>query len=181
LFGVSDQQVRRIVYDACNDKPSASTNQRGAKSKLTTDFITSILLLLEETPSTTLKKLAKHVKSKFNIQVTTAAIQKTLKTIEVTWKTVTPIPRKWNEAAFLQQRHDYVLNCVTNVGQKLIFVDESGFNSETRPLHGYALSGKSFFSTFFYFTLIDSLDSRTCGCFEDKRVRKYDQSYWCNG
>ncbi|WAQ85458.1 hypothetical protein PtA15_6A86 [Puccinia triticina] len=142
-FGVSDRQVHRIVDDARNDKPSASTNRRGAKSKLTTDVITPILLLLKETPSTTLKKLAEHVKSEFDIQVTPAAIQKTLKTIEVTWKTVTPIPQKWNEAAFLQQRHNYVLNCVTNVGQKLIFVDESGFNSETRPLHGYALSGNA--------------------------------------
>lgn len=84
LFGVSDQQVRHIVYDACNDKPSASTNQRGTKSKLTTDVIMSILLLLEDTTSTTLKKLAKHIKSKFDIQVTLAAIQKTLKTIKVT-------------------------------------------------------------------------------------------------
>ncbi|WAQ87725.1 hypothetical protein PtA15_8A631 [Puccinia triticina] len=112
----------------------------------------------QDTPSTTLKKLAEHVKSEFDIQVTPAAIQKTLKTIKVTWKTVTPIPQKWNEAAFLQQRHDYVLNRVTNVGQKLIFVDESGFNSETRPLHGYA----------------------KCGCFEDKCAREYDQSHWCN-
>jgi hypothetical protein len=106
-------------------------------------------LLLEETPSTTLKKLAEHNESQFNIQVKPAAIQKTLKTIEVTWKTVSPIPQKWNEAAFLQQQHNYVLNCVTNVGQKLIFVDESGFNSKTRPLHSYALSGKSFFLLFF--------------------------------
>ncbi|WAR55341.1 hypothetical protein PtB15_6B80 [Puccinia triticina] len=142
-FGVSDRQVQRIVDDARNDKPSASTNRRGAKSKLTADVITPILLLLKETPSTTLKKLAEHVKSEFDIQVTPAAIQKTLKTIEVTWKTVTPIPQKWNEAAFLQQRHNYVLNCVTNVGQKLIFVDESGFNSETRPLHGNAAALKT--------------------------------------
>jgi hypothetical protein len=103
--------------------------------------ITSVLLLLEQDPSTTLKKLAEHVKAEFNIQVSPAAIQKTLKSIEVTWKTVTPIPRKWNEAAFLQQRHDYVLNRVTNVGQKLIFIDESGFNSQTHPSHGYAISG----------------------------------------
>jgi transposase len=41
-------------------------------------------LLLEETPSTTLKKLAEHIMSKFDIQVTPAAIQKTLKKIEVT-------------------------------------------------------------------------------------------------
>jgi transposase len=44
----------------------------------------SILLLLEDTTSTTLKKLAKNIKSKFDIQVTLAAIQKTLKTIKVT-------------------------------------------------------------------------------------------------
>ncbi|PLW10853.1 hypothetical protein PCANC_25655 [Puccinia coronata f. sp. avenae] len=142
-FNILDQQVRRIIDDARNGKTTASTNPRGSKSKLTTDVITSVLLLLEQDPSTTLKKLAEHVKAEFNIQVSPAAIQKTLKSIEVTWKTVTPIPRKWNEAAFLQQRHDYVLNRVTNVGQKLIFIDESGFNSQTHPSHGYAISGQA--------------------------------------
>ncbi|KNZ56643.1 hypothetical protein VP01_2357g1 [Puccinia sorghi] len=59
--------------------------------------------------NTTLKKLAELVKNKFYIEVSPGAIQKTLKKIEVTWKTVTPIPHKWNEAAFLQEQH-YVLN-----------------------------------------------------------------------
>jgi hypothetical protein len=68
----------------------------------------------------------------------------------VTWETVTPIPNKWNKAAFLQERHDYVLNQVTNVGQKLIFIDESGFNSQTHPSHGYALSGEYFFLVYLY-------------------------------
>ena len=118
------------------------------KSKLITNIITSIFLLLEDNPSTTLKKLLEHVKNNFDIKISPAAIQKTLKTINVTWKTVTPIPHKWNEAAFLQQRHDYVLNRVTNVGQKLIFIDESGFNSQTHPSHGYALSGLLFLFVF---------------------------------
>ena len=118
------------------------------------DFITSILLYLKENPSTTLKKLAKHVKDEFDIQFSPAAIQKTLKNVKVTWKTVTPIPHKWNEAAFLQQlhkwneaaflqqQHAYVLNWVTNIGQNLIFIDKLGFNSNTCPSHGYSLSGK---------------------------------------
>ncbi|KNZ50023.1 hypothetical protein VP01_463g11 [Puccinia sorghi] len=42
---------------------------------------------------------------------------------------------KWNEATFLQQRHDYVFNRVTNIVDKLIFIDESGFNSQNNPLH----------------------------------------------
>ncbi|KNZ55469.1 hypothetical protein VP01_266g4 [Puccinia sorghi] len=58
-----------------------------------------------------------------------------------TWKTVTQIPHKWNEASFLQQQHNYVLNRVTSIGQKLIFIDESGFNSQTHPSHGYLLIG----------------------------------------
>ncbi|KNZ60136.1 hypothetical protein VP01_1606g7 [Puccinia sorghi] len=73
---------------------------------LTTDIVTSILLLLKDNHSTTLKKLTEHVKKNHDIQVSIGAIQKMLKTIDVTWKTVTPIPRKWNKAAFLQQQHD---------------------------------------------------------------------------
>ncbi|KNZ46445.1 hypothetical protein VP01_7251g1, partial [Puccinia sorghi] len=92
-FGISDRQVRHIIDDARNNKNSASTNQRGAKSKLTTDIVTSILLLLEDNPSTTLKKLTEHVKNNHDIQVLPGEIQKMLKTIDMTWKTVTPIPR----------------------------------------------------------------------------------------
>ncbi|KNZ61687.1 hypothetical protein VP01_13704g1, partial [Puccinia sorghi] len=114
-LGILDQQVRCTIDDARNNKKSASTNQSGAKLKLKTDIVTSILLLLEDNPSTTLKKLTDHVKNNHEIQVFPGAIQKMLKTINVTWKNVTPIPRKWNEAAFLQQQHDYVLNRVTNV------------------------------------------------------------------
>ncbi|KNZ61675.1 hypothetical protein VP01_1371g4 [Puccinia sorghi] len=69
-----------------------------------------------------------HVKNNHNIQVSPGAIQKMLKTIDVTWKTVTPIPRKWNEATFLQRQHGY-----------------SGFNSQTHPSHGYSLTGEGFF------------------------------------
>ena len=95
--------------------------------------------------------MAEHIREEFNISVTPAAIQKTLKTVNITWKTVTQIPCKWNEAAFLQQEHDYVMNRVTNVGQKLILIDESGFNSQTHPSHGYSLSVKLFLNFFFFF------------------------------
>ncbi|KNZ56360.1 hypothetical protein VP01_2422g4 [Puccinia sorghi] len=94
-----------------------------SEQQLKTDIATSILLLLEEESSTTLKKLTEHLKSNHNIQVSPGEIQKMLKTIDVTWNTVTPIP---NEAAFLQEQHDY-----------------SGFNSQTHPLYGYSLTGQA--------------------------------------
>ncbi|KNZ61634.1 hypothetical protein VP01_1376g1 [Puccinia sorghi] len=96
---------------------TTSTNRQGAKYKLTTDVMTLVMFILEETPSTTLKKLVEHVKNKFDIHVSPSAIQKTLKNIKVTWKTVTPITHKWNEAAVLQEQHNYVLNQVTNIGK----------------------------------------------------------------
>ena len=43
-FGMSDRQVRRILEDARTERPSASTNRRGLKSKLTTEVLTSVLL-----------------------------------------------------------------------------------------------------------------------------------------
>ncbi|KNZ53298.1 putative signal peptide protein, partial [Puccinia sorghi] len=64
---------------------------------------------------TRLKKLMEHVKKKHIIQVLTGDIQKMLKAIDVTWKIVTCIPCKWNEAVFLQKRQNYVLNRLTNI------------------------------------------------------------------
>ncbi|KNZ57933.1 hypothetical protein VP01_2039g6 [Puccinia sorghi] len=84
----------------------------------------SVLLLLEDKSTTTLKKMAKHICEEFEISVTPEEIQKTLKTVDITWKTVTQIPCKWNEASFLQQQHNYVLNQVTNTHPSCgLFVD----------------------------------------------------------
>ncbi|KNZ48160.1 hypothetical protein VP01_586g1 [Puccinia sorghi] len=135
-FGISNSQVCQILDDAHTQRSSASTNQRGHKSKLTTKVLTSVLLL-EDNPTTTLMKMSKNIREEFDISVTPAAIQKTLETVDMTWKTVTQIPQKWNEASFLQKQENYVLNQETNVGQKLIFIDESGFNSQTHPSHDY--------------------------------------------
>ncbi|KNZ58602.1 hypothetical protein VP01_189g6 [Puccinia sorghi] len=63
--------------------------------------------------------MSKHIREEFDILVNPAEIQETLKTVEITWKTVTQIPHKWNKAAFLQQRHNDVLNRVTNAMQPL--------------------------------------------------------------
>ncbi|WAQ89224.1 hypothetical protein PtA15_10A648 [Puccinia triticina] len=143
-FQISNRQVRRIVSNAREGKPNASLNRRGPKSKITSDILVSILLHLEEDPKSTLSDLAKLVKDEFDVQISTPAIHKTLKSVDVTWKTVTPVPRKWNEAAFLQQRHNFVLRRATDIGCKIVYVDESGFNLETQASRGYALSGRFF-------------------------------------
>ncbi|KNZ44898.1 hypothetical protein VP01_8714g1 [Puccinia sorghi] len=85
--------------------------------------------------------MSKHFREEFEISVTPEAIQKTLKTANMTWKTVNQILCKWNKATFLQQQHNYVLNQVTNDGHKLIFLNESGFNFQIHPSHGYLLTG----------------------------------------
>ncbi|KNZ48947.1 hypothetical protein VP01_5309g2, partial [Puccinia sorghi] len=107
--------------------------------QMTTEIVTSILLLLEDNPRTTLKKLTEHVKNDHDIQFLPGAIQKMLRKID---------------------QHDYVLNRVTNVGQKLIFIDESGFNSQTHPSHGYSLTGKFFIS---FFLTGPVLKTNACG------------------
>ncbi|KNZ55946.1 hypothetical protein VP01_2539g4 [Puccinia sorghi] len=94
---------------------------------------------------------AKHVQNEFDILVSPGAIQKTLHNIEVTWKTVTPIPHKWNEAAFLQERHEYVLNRVTNIRQKLIFIDDA------KLIYFFSIGG------FIYFELLNKDGKKKTG------------------
>ncbi|KNZ51177.1 hypothetical protein VP01_405g7 [Puccinia sorghi] len=81
IFGISDRQVQHIISYSWSNS-SASTNQHRAKSKLTNNVVTSILFFLKDNPSTTLKKLTKHVKDKHEIQVLLGAIQKMPKTIQ---------------------------------------------------------------------------------------------------
>ncbi|KNZ54621.1 hypothetical protein VP01_289g3 [Puccinia sorghi] len=96
----------------------ATKNQLGAKSNLTTDVITWLMLLLEETPTITLKKLVENVKNEFKIHFL-PGIQKTLENVKI---------------------------CLESSDQhcsEAILIDESGFNSNNHPSHGYSSSGKS--------------------------------------
>ncbi|KNZ47956.1 hypothetical protein VP01_600g1 [Puccinia sorghi] len=99
-LGVSDRQVCQILDDAHKKRPSASTKQQGPKSKPTTKVLTSFLLFLEKNPTINLKKMSEHIHEEFDISITPEAIQRTLKMMKITWKSVTQIPQKWSKAAF---------------------------------------------------------------------------------
>ncbi|KNZ52921.1 hypothetical protein VP01_339g3 [Puccinia sorghi] len=92
--------------------------QRSSPSHLALQISKGFQPLQEDNSTTTLKKASEHIREKFDISVTPEAIQKTLKTVNTTWKTVTQIPQKRNEASFITKQHDYMLNQVTNIGQK---------------------------------------------------------------
>lgn len=108
---------------------------------------------LEDRHSSCLKDLTSDIKNKFNPTVEMPSNQKLFKSLGITWRIVLPIPQKSNKAAFLQQHQTLVLNrvSVTDVGMNLISIDQSWFNSQTRPTHRYSLSGRFSLSKFFFF------------------------------
>lgn len=103
MFGILDWQVWRIINQARNGNNNPSTSSRGAKSKLDQDLIASTLMHLEENPLSRLKDLENHIKEKFAITISVPLVQKLLKSLNITWRMVMPVPCKWNESSFLQQ------------------------------------------------------------------------------
>ncbi|KNZ45362.1 hypothetical protein VP01_81g5 [Puccinia sorghi] len=130
------------IYKRLVSTKSASTSLKklatNTKKKSTAKNQSSIQWRPHQPISGKMKKT--HLTRNIQKRTTPAQLSRNSLKMPRTWKTVTPIPQKWNEAAFLQQPHDYVLNRVTSIGQKPIFIDESGFNSQTHPLHGYLLT-----------------------------------------
>ncbi|KNZ51345.1 hypothetical protein VP01_3992g2 [Puccinia sorghi] len=86
LNGEIKKSIEKEIFKNGTKQVNVSKKFGISNRQLTIDVITLVMLILEETPSTTLKKLAEHVKNKFDIQVSPGAIQKTLKNIKLFFK-----------------------------------------------------------------------------------------------
>jgi hypothetical protein len=78
--------------------------------------------------------------------------------MDISWKQVTNIPAAWNKPKLIKQRANFVNHCGLDLGRKVVFVDESGFDLHSGRPFGYAPSGTVPFCVFsfsfsFYFQL----------------------------
>ena len=141
-FKVSRRQIQRIKIE----DPNLVRTHKKRTGKFTDEMKTELLHHLDCKSATTLSEMARFLKEKFDLTVSTQAISNLINDMDISWKQVTNIPQSWNKPKLLEQRANFVHRRGMDLGRKVVFVDESGFDLHSGRSSGYAPSGKSLIS-----------------------------------
>lgn len=106
---------------------------------------TFIKQLIEEDCGITLSCIKQKLFEKFNINVSISTISKYINEFNFSFKRVSLIPERRNDAQNIEDRAVYARNYLSILGAiddaNIIFVDEVGFNVSMRTLYGRSLIG----------------------------------------
>ena len=91
-FKVSRRQIQRIKAE----DPNLIKTHKKRPGKFTDEMKTELLLQLDNKSSTTLPEMARFLKEKFEVTVSTQAISNLIHDMDISWKQVTNIPQSWN-------------------------------------------------------------------------------------
>ena len=97
-FKVSRRQIQRIK----TEDPSLVKTVKKRPGKFTDEMKTELLHQLEQKSSTTLTELARFIKEKFDVTVSTQAISNLIHDMDITWKQTTNIPTSWNKPQLIE-------------------------------------------------------------------------------
>jgi transposase len=101
---------------------------------------------IERDAGISLKDLANGLLEKFDIEVGVAAISKTIKSLDISWKTALEIPESWNSKETLEKRIMFVNRLREELlleERELIYIDEQGYDlKQARKSKGHALAGR---------------------------------------
>jgi transposase len=155
-FNVLRRQIQRIKAK----DPNNVKVQKKRPSKFTDDMKTELLLELDQKSTTTLPEMVAFIEDRFDIKVSTQAVSNLIHDMDISWKQVTNIPAAWNKPKLIEQRANFVNHCGLDLGRKVVFVDESGFDLHSGRPFGYAPSGTvPFLCLFFFFFILFSIES----------------------
>jgi transposase len=155
-FNVSRRQIQRIKAE----DPNNVKVQKKRPSKFTDDMKTELLLELDQKSTTTLPEMVAFIEDRFDVKVLTQAVSNLIHNMDISWKQVTNIPAAWNKPELIEQRANFVNCCGLDLGRKVVFVDESGFDLHLGRPFGYAPSGTvPFLCLFFFFFILFSIES----------------------
>jgi transposase len=149
-FDVSRATVWRIVKEEraarSGEAPPPKVQQkRGRRTAFTPDSLVWLCVEIERDAGVTLKDLANGLLEKFDIDVGVAAISKTIKSLDITWKMTCEIPEVWNAAPTIEKRIGFVNRIREELLEErdLIYIDEQGYDlKQARKSKGHALAGR---------------------------------------
>ncbi|KAA1070844.1 hypothetical protein PGT21_050111 [Puccinia graminis f. sp. tritici] len=137
-FNVSRRQIQRIKAE---DPDQVKTHKK-RPSKFTDDMKTELLLELDQKSTTTLPEMVKFIQERFGVKVSTQAISNLIHDIDISWKLVANIPAAWNKTELIEQRANFVNRCGLDLGRRVVFIDEAGFDLHSGRAFGYSPSGQ---------------------------------------
>ena len=103
---------------------------------------TKLLHQIDQQSSTTLPEMVHFLKEWFDVNVLTQAVSNLIHDMDISWKQVTNIPASWNKANLIEKRAAFVNHCGLDLGRKIVYVDEAGFDLHSAQKFGYAPSGE---------------------------------------
>ncbi|KAI7957563.1 hypothetical protein MJO28_004658 [Puccinia striiformis f. sp. tritici] len=123
-FNVSWRQIQHIKAKDPNQVKARTKHP----SKFTEDMKTKLLLELDQKSTTTLPEMAKFILEQFDIKVLTQTVSNLIHDMDISWKQVTNIPAAWNRTDLIEQRTNFVGRRGSDLGRKVVFIDEAGFD-----------------------------------------------------
>lgn len=125
------------------DEESELKKKTGPKSVLTNDILAFVLLELENDSKITLKTLVEKIKEEKQAETSISALDRALKSMEITWKSILKIPINWNSATTIAKRKDFITKVISlNMHREFIYIDECGFNLQMKKGKGRAEKGQ---------------------------------------
>ena len=103
-FKVSRRQIQRIK----TEDPSLVKTVKKRPGKFTDEMKIELLHQLEQKSSTTLTELARFIKEKIDVTVSTQAISNLIHDMDITWKQTTNIPNSWNKPQLIELQPNFV-------------------------------------------------------------------------
>ncbi|EFP83471.1 uncharacterized protein PGTG_08657 [Puccinia graminis f. sp. tritici CRL 75-36-700-3] len=137
-FNVSRRQIQRIK----GEDPNLIRTHKKRPGKFTDDMKTELLMQLDQKLTTTLAEMAAFIKDRFDVKVSTQAISNLIHDMDISWKQVTNIPAAWNKPDLIEQRANFVNRRGLDLGRRVVFVDEAGFDLHSSRAFGYAPSSQ---------------------------------------
>ena len=120
--------------------------KKGRHAKPNEILKSEIRSLIDSDPSHTLNTIRNCLREK-GINSAPSTIAKYLKSMEMTRKRLTLVPRERNSTKILDLRQEYCRYISNVLDQNLVFLDETGFNLHTRQKYGYSLKNTKCFVT----------------------------------
>lgn len=137
IAGVNKKTASSIICRYKKDGNIIVNQNRGGKRnfKLNNNILEKIEKLVEENPCIKLKNISEKIRES-GVQLSLTSINNALKKLRITLKCASINIEQLNSPETIQKRKLYAINFTDHAPQareKIIFIDESGFNYHMRP------------------------------------------------
>jgi transposase len=141
ISGIKTNTAKTIIHKYNQNDGVLVEKKRGGKrfEKLSTTILEKIEQIVEENPAITLKNIRSKILESENVDLSLVSINNGLKRLRITLKNATKEVELRNAQTTLDARKTYALHFSNNgprEHQKIIFIDESGFNYHLRRTKG---------------------------------------------